>query len=193
MSPRNPTSDAFSGSAPAPAPDWMELERLVSHDATPEETCFELAKIFSVRKTEVALLRLETGLLRFLFPTELATAGAVPLSSSSAIAAHTATSRKVELYNSFLKVKHASVFESVKLISPEENEKCDQLPIQRLMSAPVFGARGGVLGVIQVCRKGLDLSSSGPEFTLDDLRRLEHVASSLARAGFMQPGPGPAS
>jgi hypothetical protein len=187
MSPRKPNSDGFLASAPAPAPDWMELERLVSSHAGPTEICVEFSKLFRVRQTEVALLRLEGGLLRFLFPSELSTAGAIPLSSSSAIAAHTASGKKVELYNSFLKVKHASVFESVKLSNPEEKTKWEQPPIQRLMSAPVLDTEGDVLGVIQICRKGLDLSSSGSEFTLDDLRRLEHAASSLARASIMQP------
>jgi hypothetical protein len=190
MSQRKPNFDSFSAAAPAPAPDWMELERLVSSHAGAAEICIEFSKLFRVRQTEVALLRLEGGLLRFLFPAELSTAGAIPLSSSSAIAAHTAGTRKVELYNSFLKVKHASVFESVKLSNPAETSKWEQPPIQRLMSAPVLDAEGDVLGVIQICRKGLDLSSSGSEFTLDDLRRLEHAAFSLARARIMQPGSG---
>ena len=188
MSAWKSASDGAAGEAAAPAPDWKELERVVKTETSAVTVCIELSRLFRVRQTEVALLRLENGLLRFLFPAELATAGAIPLSSSSAIAAHTASAKKVELYNSFLKVKHASVFESVKLGNPEENAKWEQPPIQRLMSAPVLDAQGSVLGVIQVCRKGLDLSSSGLEFSLEDLRHLELAAESLAKASFMQPG-----
>lgn len=159
-------------------------------ETTPSETpveqfCSELAKIFNVRPTEIALLRIEHGLLKFLFPKELTTAGAIPVSSSGSIAAHTASSRKVELFNSFLKVKHASVFESVKLTEPET--LAGQLPIQRIMSAPVLHKNGHVLGVVQVCRKGVDLSSSGPEFSLEDLHQLEHRAELLAQCDFMLP------
>jgi hypothetical protein len=49
-------------------------------DATPSEFCAELSKTFRVRSSEVALLRLEGGMLKFLFPEELKTAGAIPLS-----------------------------------------------------------------------------------------------------------------
>jgi hypothetical protein len=44
-----------------------------------------------VQYNEVALLRLEGGLLRFVFPEHLRTTGAIPL-SSKAVAAHTALS-----------------------------------------------------------------------------------------------------
>ena len=74
-----------------------ELEKA----ATPEQCCTQLSAIFHVRPNEVALLRLEEGLLRFLFPGELITAGSIPISSSSAVAAHTAVTRKIELFNNF--------------------------------------------------------------------------------------------
>ena len=67
-----------------------------------------------MRPDEVALLRLENGLLKFLFPTELTTAGSIPISSSTAVAAHTAVTKKVELFNNFTRVKHASIFETIK-------------------------------------------------------------------------------
>lgn len=179
-------SDA--GLAAAMAPDHSELERLSRGDCTPAEFCHALSKAFRVRVTEVALLRLEHGLLKFLFPLELQTAGAIPLSSSTAIAAHTAVTKKVELFNSFVKVKHASVFESVKLATPEESEKWEQPPIQRLISAPIIDSASRALGVVQICRKGLDLLTSGPEFTLEDVRQLELAASRLARTPFMKSG-----
>lgn len=44
------------------------------------------------------------------------------------------------------------------------------------MSAPVLAANGEVVGVIQVSRKAARPAVAGPDFTSDDLRRLESVA-----------------
>jgi GAF domain-containing protein len=155
-------------------------------DLTPDQFCKQLSQHFQVQPTEVALLRLEDGCLKFLFPHELKTAGSVPLSSSSAVVAHTATNKKVELYNSFAKVKHASIFETVPLVHSDDHEASSRPPIQRLMSAPVLDQAGNVLGVIQICRKGFDISSSGPEFTLEDVHQLERSAQLAATASFMK-------
>ena len=65
-----------------------------------------LAKVFKVQYAEVALLRLEGGLLKFVFPEHLRTTGAIPI-SSKAVAAHTALSKKAEIFNNFARVKHA--------------------------------------------------------------------------------------
>jgi GAF domain-containing protein len=154
--------------------------------STADQFCHELSQAFHVQPTEVALLRLEDGCLRFLFPKELQTAGSIPISSSSAIVAHTATSKKIEIYNSFATVKHASIFETVPLLQAEDHAALTRPPIQRLMSAPILDKSGGVLGVIQVCRKGDDLASSGPEFTADDLHHLERSAAQAAKAAFMK-------
>jgi hypothetical protein len=138
-----------------------------------------------VRPTEVALLRLEHGFLKFLFPAELRTVGAIPLTSSSAVAAHTAISKKLELFNSFNQVKHAGVFETVRLGKNEHGEIPDTYPIQKLMSAPVLNSDGQLLGVVEVSRKGADLKSSGPDFTMEDLQQLEAAAQVAAKAEFM--------
>src|SRR5215467_4100752 len=122
------------------------IEGLLAENSTPETFCTELAKSFKVRTTEVALLRLERGILKFIFPPELRTVGTIPL-SSSAVAAHTATTKKLELFNSFNKVKHAGFFESVKLGKSEEQP--DAAPIQKLISAPILDPEGKILGVIE--------------------------------------------
>ena len=179
----NPAQGA-AAAAPALAPD-SSVEFVLGQANTPEKFCAALSKLFGVRATEVALLRLEKGLLKFVFPDQLKTAGAIPVSSSSAVASHTASSKKIELFNTFAKVKHARVFESVKLTNPEESDQSDQSAIQKLMSAPVLGPGSKVLGVIQVCRKGFDLGSAGPDFTLDDLQQLEVAAAVAAKSGFM--------
>jgi hypothetical protein len=172
------------GSATAPAPALRNLEERVK-DASPEHFCQELARSFRVQPTEVALLRMERGLLQFLFPAALQAAGSIPVTSVSAIAAHTATSRKAEFYNGFTNVKHASVFETVKLGQADDRTPLEK-PIQRLMSAPVLGRDGTLLGVIQVSRKGFDLASCGPEFVPADLNQLEQAAKVAGEAAFMR-------
>ena len=52
--------------------------------------------------------------------------------------------------------------------------------------APVLDKADRVLGVVQICHKGFDLASAGPDFTLDDLQKLELVAKALAHVGFLR-------
>jgi hypothetical protein len=168
-----------SATATAKAYDRVELEHRLSQAETPELFCAELSKLFQVRRTEVAMMRLEKGQLMFLFPTELKTAGSIPVSSSSSVAAHTAATKKTELFNNFVKVRHISLFETVRLGTPETVDRSEQASIQKLMSAPVMH-QNKALGVIQVCRKGFDLPSVGPDFSLDDLQKLEAVTKIAA-------------
>lgn len=145
------------------------------------DLCIVLAKIFKVQHTEVALLRLEKGLLRFVYPEHLRTTGAIPL-SSKAVAAHTALSKKAEIFNNFAKVKHASIFETIK---PEAADPMEEAPIpepiQKLMSVPIMDRDSKVAGVIQISRKGLD-PRFAPDFTREDLHDLEIAAGLLSTA-----------
>lgn len=156
---------------------------------TAEQFCAEVAVAFGVRNTEVALLRLEKGLLTFIFPHELKTAGSIPVSSSSAVAVHTVLTKKVELFNNFVKVKHVSIFETVKFSPAEETGLLEQAPIQKLMSAPITDGDQNVLGIIQVSRKALDLKFAGRDFTLEDLQQLETAAKIASDLPFMKDGP----
>ena len=149
---------------------------LDSPESTPEAICACVAKIFRVRKTEVALLEMAGSLLRFLYPIELKTVGAIPLSSSG-VAARTARTKRAEHFNSFIQAKHASIFEVVKL----GDTGPDTEVIQKLMSAPVLGGSGTAIGVIQVSRKAQSPAAAGPDFTADDLRKLESVALSVGK------------
>jgi hypothetical protein len=176
--------NSASGSAVAAAP---APEKATVAAVTPANFCADLAKQFKVRSSEIALLRLDKGLLRFLVPEHLKTAGAIPVSSSSAVAAHTAMTKKVELFNNFIKVRHANIFEAVKPTGGEDAPS-DQPPIQKLMSAPVLNSDRIVLGVVQICRKGFDLTSAGPDFTLDDLQHLEKAAEDLSKMPFIKDG-----
>jgi GAF domain-containing protein len=143
------------------------------------DLCMVLAKIFHVQYTEVALLRLEGGLLRFIFPEHLRTTGAIPL-SSKAVAAHTALSKKAEVFNNFARVKHASIFETIKPGSTDY-EAASPAPIQKLMSVPILSQGSAVVGVIQVSRKGLD-PKLAQDFSREDLHDLELIAGLLATA-----------
>jgi hypothetical protein len=165
------------------------MERRLAQAGTPDLCCVELAKIFGVRPNEVALLRLEDGLLKFLCPFELTTAGSIPISSSTAVASHTAVTKKTELFNNFTRVKHASIFESIKP-GGDKGEEHELRPatIHKLMSAPILDKTDKVLGVVQICHKGFDLASAGPDFTLDDLQQLEFAARALSKSAFMQAG-----
>ena len=159
--------------------DMGPLKKVLrDNNCTPARVCAEIASMFGVSTSAVGLLRLEGRILTFLFPAELRAAGSIPL-SSSAIAARTAESRKAECFNNFAKVRHHSIFELIKLGS-EPNDS-SQI-IQKLMSAPVIGADGTVLGVLQVSRKGVSRGAAGPDFNAGDLARLEEAAKEIGNA-----------
>jgi len=163
----------------------LPLGSVLSEGVTPLDVSMVLAKVFRVQYAEVALLRLEGGLLKFIFPEHLRTTGAIPI-SSKAVAAHTALSKKAEIFNNFARVKHASIFETIKPVGVEaEEEAVMPAPIQKLMSVPILDRHLTVLGVIQISRKGLD-----PRFTQDfsreDLHDLELAAGVLAASPVMQ-------
>ena len=165
-----------------------ELERIGSQSPAPEPLCLKLAKILKVNRNEVALLRVEKSALRFVYPAELRQAGVLPL-SGSAVAARTASTRSPLLSNTFARVKHVSLFETVKLGGSDADEPgSQQMPIQKIMSVPVPAPDGKVIGVLQVSRKGLDASLAGADFTSDDLKILEKAAQIFAGMPFMQEG-----
>ncbi len=155
-----------------------DLEQLVVLDssASPEAICACVSRIFQVRGTEVALLELHGRMLSFVYPPELKSAGAIPI-TSSAVAARTAQSRHAEAFNGFAEVRHHSVFELIKL----GESGVDKQVIQKLMSAPVLSPSGTVLGVIQVSRKAPTLALAGPDFSPEDLRKLESVGRFVGR------------
>ena len=153
-----------------------QLASLESQDSSPEAICASVAALFKVRKTEVALLEVTGNVLKFLYPAELTKVGAIPL-SSSAVAARTARTRKSDLFNTFTRVKHSSVFEVVKL----GETSTDAEVIQKLMTVPILGTENQVIGVLQVSRKAYSPAKVGEDFTTDDLHSLESVAVSVAK------------
>lgn len=166
--------------------ELAELESMIAESPSSDQVCLKLAKMLQVRRSEIALLKLEKASLRFIFPVELRSAGVLPL-SGSAVAARTAATRTPLLSNSFMRVKHVSLFEAVKLGGGEEDKSTEQMPIQKIMSVPVASG-DKVLGTVQVSRKGLDPKGAGADFSSDDLKKLEQAAEILARMPFMQEG-----
>jgi len=181
----NSGSGAAAATARALSPR-AQIEQTLSISATAELACAELSKIFRVQPAEIALMRVEKDVLNFLFPVELKAAGFIPLSSSKAVAARTATTRKVELFNNFVIVQHANVFETIKLATLGQSDAPGANVIQKLMSTPIIDPKHQVLGVVQVCRKGTTQEDAGSDFTLNDLQNLELAAKILGKLPFMR-------
>lgn len=155
-----------------------ELSRVIREpQCTPNELSRALAKLFGVRSTEVGLLFRDQYFLKFLYPVELQAAGSIPLSGSS-VAARTATTKKADIFNNFARIPHRSIFETIKLRDAEAPQ-----PIQKLMSVPVFGTDGEVIGVVQISRKGDTPGKAGPDFTRENLETLQAAAKTIA--GYM--------
>ena len=146
----------------------------------PANICAAIAKIFEVKPTDVGLLMVEDDSLKFLFPVELQSAGSIPL-SSSAVAARSATEKRAALYNRFAQVPHHTIFETIKLDSSKPFSEMPD-PIQKMMSAPIISEDGKVIGVVQVCRKGMTPGIAGPDFAGADLQLLERVARRVSIA-----------
>jgi transcriptional regulator with GAF, ATPase, and Fis domain len=147
-----------------------------------EKIAAEIAKTFSVQLDEVAIIRMVKSNLAFVYPTKLSNMGSIPINTSTSVAARTANTKRAEAINNFAQAKHASVFEA--MVSPTKKaESAKDLAshvIQKLMTVPVVSA-AGVLGVIQVCRKGKSAPESGADFGPPDLQRLVQIATSLVK------------
>jgi hypothetical protein len=150
-----------------------------------ERIAGELAKLFSVNLDEVAILRAEKSNLNFVHPAKLAKMGSIPINTTGAVAARTASTKRAEVINAFPQSKHVSVFEAVDLGNKPKpsglpSEDKHAYVIQKLMSAPVLGTEG-VLGVVEVCRKGTSGPSAGADFSPMDLQKLVAVCGALAK------------
>src|SRR5437763_5873427 len=150
-----------------------------------EKLAGELAKTFSVQMDEVAIMKLDKTQLVFMYPSKLGQVGSIPLNTSSSVAARTATTKRAEAINNFAQTKHASVFESVKLSDKKSDPgigavKEEKHVIQKMMTVPVVGA-AGVVGVVQISRKGTSAPTAGNDFSQMDLQKLVAIATALAR------------
>jgi hypothetical protein len=135
-----------------------------------------IAKNLGVRTDEIALMGVSNRWrhLYFLVPETLKQVGFIPLSSTSAIAARTARESRPDIINNFASVRHATVFEGVK-IGGETSEL-----IQKMISAPILSG-DKVVGVIQVSRKGASSKEAGPDFSADDLGKILALCKPLGK------------
>src|SRR5271169_3901291 len=162
-----------------------ELERIASAVESDATTLSQIslpgiaeriAKNLGVKSDEVALMGVSTRWrhLHFLVPASLKQVGFIPLSSTSTIAAKTARESRPDIINNFAAVRHATVFEGVK-IGGETSEV-----IQKMISAPILSGEK-VVGVIQVSRKGPNAMSAGPDFSADDLGKVLALCKPLGK------------
>jgi GAF domain len=163
----------------------LELERLASAFAEDESAASKIsmptlaekiAKELRVKVDEVAILAVSNRWrhLHFLVPAALKNVGFVPLTSNSALAARTARESRAEINNNFPAVRHATVFESVKAATSSGES------IQKIMSAPILND-GKIVGVIQISRKGESSASAGPDFTTEDLAKVQAISRPLGK------------
>jgi len=143
---------------------------------TLERVSSTIAGIFRLKPDEVAVLEiLPPGkLLRFVIPEKLRAAGTIPLNSNSALAARTARLRRADIVNNFPSFRHATVFEGFPL-----GRRSDEL-IQKILSVPIV-KDNRVIGVVQLCRKGISPIDAGPDFTPSDLAEVKNLGELLTR------------
>jgi hypothetical protein len=162
-----------------------ELERLATALESDAEAMAQIsltsiahriAKNVGVKPDEIALMGVSTRWrhLHFLVPESLKQVGFIPLSSTSAIAAKTARESRPDIINNFAHIRHATVFEGVK-IGGESSEL-----IQKMISAPILSG-DKVVGVIQVSRKGSNAKNAGPDFDADDLGKILALCRPLGK------------
>ena len=139
----------------------------------------EMAKLFSVKSDEIAILELspEGTILSFLYPLKLRRVGTIPMTTTNSLAVRTARDKRPEMINNFPAQKHPTVFEAVNL----DDQAQERQPIQKIMSAPLL-LESKTVGVIQISRKGKTPTTAGADFTIRDLTSLMTTAGLLAKS-----------
>jgi hypothetical protein len=156
--------------------DQIEKEALPIPPESVERVAKAIAAIFRLKADEVAILEIAPPgkLLRFVIPAQLRAVGTIPLSSTSALAARTVRTRRAEVVNNFHSFPHATVFEGVPM-----GRRYDE-SIHKIVSAPIL-SENRVIGVVQLCRKGISLLDAGPDFAASDLAELKGLSNLLVR------------
>jgi len=176
--------------APTPAAEIARLvDGMVKANRKPTDDDItlvvkELARMFSVKNDEVAVLEITQNgtILSFIYPTKLKKAGVIPLSTTNSLATRTVREKRPEMINNFPAQKHPTIFESIALEEKADSKspKAERHPIQKIMSVPLL-SDGKAVGVIQISRKGKTPTTAGADFTIRDLTSLVTTAGIIAR------------
>ncbi len=136
-----------------------------------------LCHAFGIKSHEVAIFAFAPvqESLSFLWPVSLRTSGTVPLSAHKSLVAQTARDRRGSFNNTFAATPHASFFERFR-----QKEADHSHPIQKIMSVPIE-KDGAVQWVIQISRKGEDVTAAGRDFTANELAALGRIGQIIAR------------
>lgn len=138
-----------------------------------------LVEAFALKPDEVAVFVLSPDgeMLIFAYPPELAAGGAnaFPVRFPS-VAGRVVVGGKGLLSNQVQQEPHLSFYERVRVhgIAPTA--------IQKLLAVPLPGPASNPLGVLEISRRGGTWGEAGPDFTPEDLRRLERLAAVAAVA-----------
>jgi len=154
----------------------LERKPANSLDVPLSDLTEKIARELRVKVDEVAILAVSNRWrhLHFLAPAALKNVGFVPLTSTSALAARTARESRPEINNNFSAVRHATVFEGVKSATVTGES------IQKILSAPILN-EGKVVGVMQISRKGQSAVRAGPDFTQEDLQKVQAICAPLGK------------
>jgi len=178
----------------------QQLSSLEDAEARIECAAQFLHKAFKVQAHEVAIFSFDPQqeLFYFCWPTKLRTSGFVPLSTSDSLLARTGREKKALINNYFARTSHASVFECEKkalinnyfartshasvfeCVKLDDDPASALHPIQKIMSVPLFADKQ-LKGVIQVSRKGENLSAAGRDFTPSELQALSAIGQVLVK------------
>jgi hypothetical protein len=144
--------------------------------STPEERLSLAAKLlgkaYKVKPADVAIFSFdaEREELRFSWPVKLKTSGSIPLNANNSLAARTLREKRGYVDNRFAKTTHGAIFEAFSGDSP----------IQKIISVPMLG-NDDAKGVVQVSRKGAELSKAGADFGPGEVKALLKMAAVIGR------------
>jgi hypothetical protein len=132
------------------------------------------AEAMARRADEVGILiaGTEGKYLRFVAPRKLCDLGTIPTTKRDSIAVGVYTRKVGEANNNVPLVRHVAFFESVKVSDKVQ-------PIMKMITVPIM-AKGEVIGIAQVSKKGENLTDAGPDFNLTDLRKVTEYFNSKA-------------
>jgi hypothetical protein len=129
----------------------------------------------NVSEYEVAIIlaNKEKTILSFAYPEYLINSGMIPVTSTDAIAAHIFRTGRSAMENNFQQQKHLFIFEMIK--TPDDKI----MPIWKVMGT-LISHEDNKIGVVEISRRGTNISEVGADFTLQHLDFLEKTISQVA-------------